>query len=78
MKGRAWGHGDYAWLCIAAGVAVYEACSPPGELLSEAADRYRERHPLITDALIVYVAAHLLRRWPSKFDPLHQMAVRLK
>ena len=72
------GHGDYAWLCIAAGVIGYELFSPPGELLSEAADRYRERHPIVTDLLIVYVAAHLLRRWPTRFDPLHLMAVKLK
>ena len=71
-------HGDSAWLCLAVGVAVYEAFCPPGELLSEAADRYRERHTILTDALIVYVAAHLLRRWPTRFDPLHQMAVKLK
>jgi len=73
MKG-----GDYAWLGIAIGVAAYESSCPPGELLSEAADRYRAKHPLITDALIVYVAAHLLRKWPRRFDPLHHLAVKLK
>lgn len=78
MKGRSWGHGDYAWLCIAAGVGVYEAFSPPGELLSEAADRYRSRHPILTDALIVYVAAHLLRLWPARIDPLTRLAVKIK
>ena len=71
-------HGDSAWLCLAAGVVAYEAFAAPGELLSEAADRYRERHPLITNLVIVYVAAHLLRRWPTRLDPLHQMAVKLK
>jgi len=65
---------DYAWLALAAAIVAYEAASPPGELLSEAVDRYRRRHPIATDLAIVYVAAHLLRRWPPKFDPLHRLA----
>lgn len=64
---------DYAWLALAGFIVVYEALSPPGELLSEACDRYRCRHPILTDLTIVYVAAHLLRRWPQKADPLHHL-----
>jgi hypothetical protein len=70
--------GDWAWLVLFSGVAAYEAFSPPGELMSEAADRARATHPILTDLAIVYVAAHLLRRWPSRVDPLTQLASRLR
>jgi hypothetical protein len=70
-------HGDWAWLAIVGGVLAYELASPPGELLSQAVDRYRRRHPIATDVAIVYIAAHLLRRWPPRLDPLHRLAGRL-
>lgn len=65
--------GDYAWLAIAIGVATYElgaALHRDGELLSEACDRYRRRHPVITTLTITYLAAHLTRVWPKRVDPL--------
>ena len=68
---------DVAWMCLAVCVVAYELCAPPGELLSEACDDYRRRHPVVTDAIIVYIAAHLLRRWPRSIDPLHHLATRL-
>ena len=68
---------DCAWGALAALIVAYEACSPPGELLSEACDRYRRHHPVITDLSIIYVAAHLLRRWPTPLDPLHRLATRI-
>jgi hypothetical protein len=68
---------DYAWSTLAALIVAYEASSPPGELLSEACDRYRRRHPIATDLTIVYIAAHLMRRWPRPIDPLHRLATRL-
>ena len=68
---------DIAWSSLAALIVAYEACSPPGELLSEACDRYRQRHPIITNGIIVYIAAHLMRRWPPRIDPLHHLANRL-
>jgi hypothetical protein len=71
-------HGDYAWITIAVGVLTYEIVAPPGQLLSEAMDRYRQQHPFAAGCAVIYVAAHLLRVWPTRFDPLHQMAVRLK
>jgi hypothetical protein len=67
---------DYAWLTLAVGIITYEIKSPPGELLSQAVDRYRRRHPIATDIAIVYIAAHLLRRWPQRLDPLHRIAGR--
>lgn len=70
--------GNSAWLVLLIGVAAYEAFSPPGELMSEAADRARVVHPFLTDLAIVYVAAHLLRVIPERFDPLTQLASRLR
>lgn len=69
---------DTAWLTLAAAVTTYElwaARHRPGELLSEACDRYRSAHPAITYAVIFYLAAHLTRRWPQRYDPLHRLAV---
>lgn len=69
-------HGDYAWTAIAAAVLIYEVNAPSGELLSEAVDRYRQRHPIITNTVIAYLALHLMRRIPPKFDLLHRLASR--
>lgn len=68
--------GDWAWSAIAAGVIAYEASCPPGELLSEAVDRYRAARPIATHLAVVYLAAHLLRRWPQRADPLTVLAAR--
>jgi hypothetical protein len=70
-------HADYAWAALVAGIVTYEAACPPGQLLSEAVDRYRIRHPFITNGAIAYIALHLLRQWPRRIDPLHQLAVKL-
>jgi hypothetical protein len=51
---------DYAWAVLIAGVVAWEIFSPPGELLSEAVDRYLVRHPVLTRAAILITAAHLL------------------
>lgn len=71
------GHADWAWLTLLIAVIGYELKAPEGQLLSEACDRYRRRHPLITNAAIVLVAAHLLRALPRRLDPLHHVAGRL-
>ncbi len=70
---------DKAWLALGAAVMAYElaAALKRWELLSEAADRYRRHHPIATHAGVVYLAGHLLRRWPRRLDPLHQLATRL-
>lgn len=70
-------HADYAWITLAVGVIAYEITAPPQQLLSEAMDRYRERHPYAAGLAVIYVASHLLRVWPTRIDPLHQLAVRL-
>lgn len=72
---------DWAWLGIAAGVLGYEIHASrrrhDWELLSEACDRYRHRHPLIVHGVVVYLAAHLTRALPQRIDPLHRLAERL-
>jgi hypothetical protein len=67
-------HGDYAWAALAVGVIAYEVKAPSGELMSQAVDRYRNRHPYITNAAVCYIALHLLRAIPQSIDPLHQLA----
>ncbi len=65
--------GDYAWITLAVGVAAYEigaALHRDGELLSEACDRYRSRHPAIINTAVIYLAGHLTRIWPRRIDPL--------
>lgn len=69
-------HGDAAWIAIAVGVLAYEIAAPRGELLSEAVDRYRRRHPILTNGIICYVAAHLMRKLPPRADLLHRLAAR--
>ena len=71
-------HADVAWIALAASIVLYEAAAPPGQLLSQAVDRYRAKHPFLTNATILYIAMHLLRQWPRRADPLHHLAVRLK
>lgn len=70
-------HGDWAWITLAVGVLSYEIMAPPGQLLSEAVDKYRARHPWVTVLAVGYVATHLLRVWPAPIDPLHQLARKL-
>ena len=70
-------HGTVAWLVLSAAVIAYEAAAKQDELLSEAVDRYRDRHPILTKSVIVFLAGHLLRIWPRPIDPLHQLAVRV-
>lgn len=68
---------DRAWVTLACGVAAYEVAAlvrPDWELLSEAADRHRRNHPVATHLTVLYLAGHLLRRWPQRFDPLHRIA----
>lgn len=62
-------NGERAWLAIAAGVVVYEALCPEGQLLSDACDRARARHPLLVHAAMAVTVAHLLRLLPARFDP---------
>lgn len=67
---------DRAWTVAIVAVTAYEiaAVKLRWELLSEAVDRYRHHHPIVTDCSIGFVALHLLRRWPHRADPLAMLA----
>lgn len=68
--------GDRAWCALAAAVLTYEVFAPRGELLSEACDRHRAHHPIVTYSVIGYLAAHLTRLVPARVDPLTKLATR--
>jgi hypothetical protein len=71
---------DRAWIVLAAGVTAYEVAASrraSWELLSEAADRHRARHPVVVHVIAIYLAGHLTRRWPRQLDPLTRMSERL-
>lgn len=65
---------DHAWLALGAGIIAYEARAPHGELMSQAVDRYRARRPILTNAVVIYIAGHLTRVWPAHLDPLTRLA----
>lgn len=45
------------------------------EMLSEAVDRHRAKHPLLVNGVIILTAAHLLRRIPKRLDAWHWLAL---
>lgn len=61
--------GDYGWLALAAGVAVFEVWAEEDELLSRAAARYKQRAPLTVTGVVLVTAAHLLDWLPHSVDP---------
>lgn len=68
---------DVAWLAVLGAVVAYDVVAAgrrEWELLSEACDRYRSRHPVLVHLAVSYVAGHLTRTWPARLDPLHRLA----
>lgn len=59
---------DRAWLALAGGVVAWDFFAPDEETLSEGVDRYLERHPWLTRAVIMTVARHLVNE--LGLDPL--------
>jgi hypothetical protein len=59
---------DAAWAALIGGIIGYELLSPPGELLSEGADRYPR---WLVWPVVAATAAHLVRALPSEYDPYH-------
>ncbi|OIN79786.1 DUF7427 family protein [Mycobacterium malmoense] len=59
---------DKAWLALAAGVLAWDAVCPRGEMLSEASARYMGARPILTGAIIIYTAGHLMHVWPRRGD----------
>lgn len=64
---------DRAWITMGLGIALWDAVCPPGEMLSEASARYMQVRPVLTGAVILYVAIHLMGKFPSRIDPLGQL-----
>ena len=62
---------DKAWAALGLGILIYDLFAPRGETLSEACDRYRVKHPVITHLVLIAVSAHLARIVPPRYDALH-------
>lgn len=65
---------DRAWLTLGAGIIIWDAACPRGEMLSDASARYTRSHPLVWGTLVVYIAGHLIHIWPRRCDPLSAIA----
>lgn len=64
---------DYGWLAVAAVVVVVEVAGAEREqMLSHATSRYKAKHPVLTTAVVLTTAAHLLGAIPARVDPFHQ------
>ena len=63
---------DRGWVGLAAYVVGHNvrAAGRGDEMLSQAADRYLEHHPLLTHLVVGAVALHILNRLPGWADPL--------
>lgn len=59
-------HGDLAWVALIAGAVVYEFSNE--DLLSFAAERACERHPILCRMVIFAVAGHLACMVPAAVD----------
>lgn len=62
---------DRAWIALTTGVVAYDVLAPPGQTLSEGADRYMLSHPWTTRAVAFAVAAHCCNVLPGRCDPVH-------
>lgn len=64
---------DRAWIALTTGVLAYDVLAPPGQTLSEGADRYMLNHPWKTRVVALAVAGHVCNLLPDRCDPLHLM-----
>lgn len=66
------GRGTAAWITLGVGVIAYNvSAAGDGEMLSEQADRWIEKHPILARLAIAVVAAHVANLSPSRMDPIH-------
>lgn len=65
---------DYGWLAVLGVVVTVEVFAPPGKMLSHGAARYKAAQPVLTTAVIGYLAGHLLGLVPPYVDPLSRVA----
>lgn len=63
---------DKAWLAIGGFALAWDILAQ--EMLSQASQRYRDAHPLLWPAVIVYTGGHLMHVWPEKYDLFTQSA----
>jgi hypothetical protein len=62
---------DKAWLVMATGIVIYEACADDGELLSEGWDRYLTgKRKVAAYTTPFLVAGHLTNLLPLWLDPI--------
>lgn len=62
---------EVAWCALGATVAAYEWFAPPDQLLTHAAHRSMDKHPLITAGIVGAFALHLIRALPDQHDPIN-------
>lgn len=60
---------EKAWGVLVAAIAVYEFIAPEDHLLSNAVDRWLEKHPVLTSYAVLSTALHLLNVMPQRVDP---------
>lgn len=69
---------DRAWIALGVGVLAYDLTAPPGETLSEGADRYMVRHKWLVRAVGVGLVAHVCNFISGRYDPVHWVFVGLR
>lgn len=64
---------DYAWLTVLGVVVVVEiAGADDDQMLSHAVARYKRAHPVLTTAVVLATAFHLLEWLDPDADPFHR------
>lgn len=64
--------GTLAWAGLATGIIIYDAVAK--ETLSEAYDRFIDRHKVLAIGTVAVTALHLTNCLPPPVDPLYQIS----
>lgn len=70
--------GELAWATLGLGVVAYNSMTSEGQMLSEQADRWVDRHPILTRTIVGVVAAHVANAAPAKYDPIHWLFIGVR
>lgn len=70
--------GELAWATLGLGVVAYNSLTSEGQMLSEQADRWVDRHPILTRSIIGIVAAHVANAAPSRIDPISWLFIGVR
>lgn len=62
---------DKAWVTLGAGILAYDMLAPPGETLSEGADRYMLRHRWLVRGVACALTGHVCNLVPARYDVIH-------